>query len=275
MARRAGTFLLVCVSALAAASCGVHPSYPKARLAESLQAILISEHLDTSVRFVEHTLGVQLNYPGTLQQTDTQIGLGPAFDEAIRKVLTAIHRVLLSTDAEVHFYVVLLSDPQLPGAYLTLVRYVDDVRRANANMLDVPEMFARTIYELNYVDERPVTIEQYLPREIRLEEFLSWQLARRIQAALTDKVRASGTVTVGRCGGKFENGEFVFTLDVSPASEGPVDDATLQGVFQTSTEVVAKVLSSYQFESFNAIRLIHPLTGRHFVLPKTQLAIFR
>ena len=274
MARRLGT-LLVCVSALAAASCSGRPTYPKAQLAESLQATLESEHLDASVRFVEHTLGVQLSYPGTLQQTDTHIGLGPAFDEASRKVLTALHRVLLSTDAQVNFYVVLLSDPQLPGAYLTLVRYMDDIRRANANMLDVPEMFARTIYELNYVGQTPVTIEQYLPRDIRLEEFLSWQLARRIQTALTDTLRPSGTVEVGRCGGKFENGEFVFSLDVSPTSEGSVDDATLQGVFQTSTEVIAKVLSNYRFESFDAIRLIHPLTGRHLVLPKTTLDVFR
>lgn len=264
-------FLLVLV-----AGCGARPTYPKARLAESLEEILRGEELDASVRFVDHTLGVQAGFPGALAHTNGQITLGPGFDELTRKVLTAVHRVLLSSDADVRFYVLLLSDPQIHGAYLTIVRYMDDIRRANANMLDVPEMFARTIYELNYGGATPLTLDQYLPRDIRMEEFLSWQLARRIQTALTGELRSSGDTEVGRCTGQFQEGEFVFTLDIHPAAaEGPLDDATLQQAFRTSTDVIAKVLSSYRFESFDSIRLIHPLTGRHLVLPKARLDFFR
>ncbi|MBI3320986.1 MAG: hypothetical protein HYZ91_01815 [Candidatus Omnitrophica bacterium] len=277
MVLRATALLSWCAALLlATAGCGVRPTYPKAHLAESLQEILRGEELDASVRFVDHTLGVQTAYPGALAQTEGQITLGPAFDELARKVLTAVHRVLLSSDADVRFYVLLLSDPQIPGAYLTIVRYMDDIRRANANMLDVPEMFARTIYELNYGGATPLTLDQYLPREIQMEEFLSWQLARRIQTALTEKLRGAGDAEVGRCTGRFQEGEFVFTLDVHPAGqEEPLDDATLQQAFRTSTDVVAKVLSSYRFESFDSVRLIHPLTGRHLVLPKARLDFFR
>ena len=261
---------------LLATGCDDRPTYPKSRLAESLQEVLKSDRLQAGVHVVDHTIGVQLIYPGALAQTDTQVGLGPEFDEATRRVLTAIHRVLLSSDADIQFYVLLLSDPQAPGVYLTLVRYMDDIKRANANMIDVPEMFARTIYELNFVGTTPLTIEQYIPRDIRLEEFLSWQLSRRIQAELTEKLRPSGIANVGRCGGQFQNREFVFTLDVSPSTEGrPIDEATLREAFQASTSVIAKVLSSYKFESFDAVRLIHPLTGRNLVLPKTNLEIFR
>ena len=255
--------------------CSSHPTYPKAHLAESLQGILNQEHLQASVRVIDHTVAVQLTYPHALAQTDNQIGIGPAFDEAARKVLIATHRVLLSSDADIRFYVLLLSDPNIPGAYVTLVRYVDDIRRANANMLDTPELFARTILELNFVGSSSVTLEQYVPRDIRFEEFLSWQLARRIQHALAEELRSPGMTKVGRCGGRFQNGEFAFTLDVAPTSNGPLDEATLRQIFQTSTNVIAKVLSSYQFESFNSIRLIHPLTGRNFVLPKTHLEVFR
>ena len=277
MAPSARSWLLPVASAALclAAGCDNRPTYPKARVAESLQEILTSEQLHASVRFIEHTLGVQLSHPGALAQTDTQISTGPAFDEAVRKVLTAIHRVLLSSDAEIRFYVLLLSDPQAPGAYLTLVRYVDDVRRANANMIDSPEMFARTIFELSVTGATPVSIEQYLPRDIRLEEFLSWQLARRIQYALINELRPAGIVNVGRCGGRFQGGEFSFTLDVAPTTEGLLDDAMLQQVFQVSTNMIAKVLTSYRFDSFDSVRLIHPLTGRNLVLPKTRLDVFR
>ena len=269
------TFLSVvgAVCLMLAAGCSERPTYPKARITESLKQILDEDHLQASVHFVDHTLGVQLHFPGVLTQTESRIGIGPNFDEAARRVLTAIHRVLLSSDAEIDFYVLLLSDPQTPGAYLTVVRYMDDIRKANANMLDTPEMFARTIYELNYVGSTPITIEQYVPRDIHLEEFLSWQLARRIQSTLAADLDESGAAHVGRCGGRFQDGEFVFTLDVTPISEGPMEEATLRKVFQESTNVVAKVLSSYKFEKFSSVRLVHPLTGQQVV--KTNLELFR
>lgn len=267
--------ILAFIAAGLACGCVGRPTYPKARVAESLRALLQDDHIDAAVRFVEHTVAVQFDYPGALAQSGGQIGIGPAFDEASRKVLTALHRVLLSTDADVRFYVLLMSDALVPGAYLTMVRYMDDIRKANAQMLDTQEIFARTIFELNVVGPNALTLDQYLPRDIQMEEFLSWQLARRIQHQLTTELQGAGTATVGRCGGQFQNGEFAFTLDVAPAAAGALDEATIQQVFLTSTNVIAKVLSSYQFDNFQAVRLIHPETGRSLLLPKTRLDIFR
>ena len=270
------SFVMALVGLLLAVAtgCSGRPTYPKAQVAPSLQELLAADGLTSSVRFIDHTVAVQLAHAGVLAQAGDRIEIGPGFDEVARKLLTQLHRVLLSTDAEVRFYVVLLSDPQAPGAYLTMVRYLDDVRRANANMLDTPEMFARTIFELNLAGPEPLTIDQYVPRDIRLEEFLSWQLARRIHHALAEELQPSGA-SVGRCGGEFENGEFSFTLDVAPAAGGALDDATMQQVFRTSTGVIAKVLSSYRFDDFSAVRLTHPSTGRNLVLPKTSLHVFR
>lgn len=260
---------------LAAAGCSSRPTYPKERLSESLQLLLQEEQLHTTVRFIERTLAVQLVYPGSLAQVAGQISVGPSFDEAARKVLTALHRVLLSSDAQVDFYVVLLSDPTIPGAYVTIVRYMDDVRRANANMLDTPELFARTVFELNTVGPDALTIDQYVPREIRMEEFLSWQLARRIQHTLMEALETRGMAHVGRCGGEFRNGEFVFTLDVAPTSGGVLDEALLRTIYEASTNEIAHVLSSYRFHAFDSVRLIHSLTGRSLVLLKARLDVFR
>ena len=257
------------------AGCDTGPTYPKERITESLEAILREDFKEPSVRFVDHTLAVQLAQPDALMQHDGQIGVGPAFDTTVRKLLIALHRVLLSSNAEVRFYVLLLSDPNIPGAYLTMVRYVDDVRRANANMIDSTEMFSRTIFELNYLGPTPLTLDQYIPRDIRMEEFLSWQMARRIQQALAAELQAQGAAKVGRCAGRFVNGEFAFTLDVAPAASGALDESTMREVFHTSTNVIAKVLSSYHFNAFNQVRLIHPATGRNVVLPKANLDIFR
>ena len=142
-------------------------------------------------------------------------------------------------------------------------------------MLDTPEMFARTILEPNLLGAEPLSIETYVPRDIRLEEFLSWQLARRIQYALAQEFQVSGIADIGRCAGEFKDGEFAFLLDIAPPPNHKLDDATMQQAFQTSTQVISKVLSSYQFVTFKGIRLIHPPTGRNLVLPKTSLPVFR
>ena len=266
---------LVGTALLALAGCGSGPTYPKATVASSLQTLFQEDHLSTTVRLIEHTLAVHLHYPGALTQSNGQIGIGPEFDEASRKLIMTIHRVILSTDAEVRFYVLLMSDPTVPGAYVTIVRYLDDVRRANALMLDTPEVFARTVFEMNFLGPNAVTIDQYVPRDIRLEEFLAWQLSRRLQHQLTEELQSAGIATVGRCGGTFENGEFAFTLDVAPPPGTNLDEATMQKIFLTSTNLIAKVLSSYHFDRFQSIRLIHPPTGRHLLLPKTRLELFR
>ena len=57
--------------------------------------------------------------------------------------------------------------------------------------------------------------------------------------------------------------------------EGALDDDTMREIFKLSTNVIAHVLSSYHFEAFETVRLIHPLTGRNLVLPKTRLEVFR
>ena len=262
---------------LLAIGCGNRPTYPKAHLAASVQQIFDQEHISASVRLIDHTLAVQAAFPDTLLQADNQITVGPAFNEAARQILTVVHRVLLSTDAEIRFYVILLSDPKTPGAYLTMVRYVEDLRRANANVIADAEFGSRTLFEVTYVEPQkaPLTLEQYVPREIHLDEFLSWQLAKRIQRALAEELESSGVATVGRCAGEFQNGEFAFTLNVTPTAGTTLDEAELLKVFHTSTNIIAKVLASYRFTSFNAIRLIHPATGRNLLLPKGRLEIFR
>lgn len=257
------------------AGCGVHPTFRKDRMAESLRDFLVADSFThSSVHLRDHTLVVYVSHPGTLAVSDGQIGLGPGFEDTARRVVTAIHRVALSTDAPVTFYILLLADPATPGAHLTMVRHLDDIRRANVNSLDSNEIFARTIFELSYtLQPGPVPVEQY--GDIRLEQFLTWQLARRIQQTLAHDLQDAERVTVGRCAGEYANGEFVFTLNVTRADEDTLDDALTQQLVQTAATEIAGVLSSYRFESFDAVRLIVPSGGRNLVLPRESLTVFR
>ena len=274
--RGRGTFVCLAVGGLLLGACG--PSYRQDQLVQALTAICATDyHLSVSARQIGQTLAVHLPHDGILQQQGAQIGLAESANEVLGNLLEAIHRVILSSDARLNFYVVLVSDSTVPGAYLTIIRYVEDVRRANANMLPPTEFFHRTIFDLKLVPGQALGLDQLSPDDIQLEQFLSWQLARRIHTQLTDALKDRGIpADVGPCSGEFRNGEFAFTLNVTSApGQAGLDDTLIQHVFQDATGVIAQVLSDYQFKRFDHVRLTHLPTGRSLLLPKTRLELFR
>lgn len=275
MGRR--SFVLAsCAVALAALN-ACSPSYREDQLISEIERICAAEYrYEVSARKIGQTIAVHLHHPGILHQEENQIGLAPDANEILGNIIEVIHRVTLSSDATVNFYLLLVSDPAVPGAYLTVVRYVDDVRRAHANMIPPTELFSRTILDLKFMGVPSIQLDQITLNDIRLEQFLSWQLSKRIQARLSDTLQRRGMplAEVGPCAGEFRNGEFVFTLNVTPRGV-PFKDEQVQQIFQDATSVIAQVLSGYRFNDFTTVRLIHPPTGRNLLLPKTRLELFR
>lgn len=254
------------------------PSYRRDSVGEAIHHIATTEYqLNVSVRQTDRAIAVRLHHPGMLQQLGAQVGLSPASLQTLGNLLESIHRVLLSTDRPLDFYVVLLSDPATPGAYLTLVRYLEDVRRVNSVNISPTEFFARTIVEVKIEGDPEAEFNQIPLTDFTLEGFLSWQLAQRIRTRLADRVTVAGvpTAQVGPCVGDFRNGEFTFALNVSPQPGAPPDEALIQQLFEDATTVIAQVLADYRFDRFESIRLIHPFTGRNLLLPKAQLELFR
>lgn len=288
MARPSLVRVLCCLFGVVAvwstSGCGGNPSYRKDQLAGSVEQICRDEyHYTVSARLDGHTLAVLLQQDDVLEDAggppggSGQVQLSEGANEILGNVIEVLHRVLLSSDAPIQFYVLLVHDSSIPTLYLSLVRYVDDVRRSNAQMLAPTEFFQRTLLDLKAVNGQPVALSNVPARDIQLEEFLSWQLAKRIQGRLAEQLARRGgpALDVGLCEGRYQNGEFTFALNVASGSDAPLEEAKLQDVFQEATGVIAEVLSNYRFDRFTAVRLIHPPTGRTMLLPKTRLEIFR
>lgn len=279
--RMAPLWAHISVLVAAALLAGCTPSYRQDQILTSLQSICATDYkLQVTAKQVGQTLAVHLHHTGVLQQQGSQIGLSDHAQEILGNLLEAIHRVVLSSDARINFYLVLVSDSTIPGAYLTILRYMEDVRRANANMLPPTEFFHRTIFDLKFVGGAAVGLEQFNVNDITLEEFLSWQLARRIHTHLTERLQEHGmAVEVGQCSGEFQNREFAFTVNVGPplagGAEPLIEESLIQQVFQDTTNVIAQVLNDYQFNRFDAVRIVHMPTGRSLHLPKTRLELFR
>jgi hypothetical protein len=280
---------LVCAPLLGAglavlAPVGCSPSYRQDQVISTLQSICADEYkLHVTAKQVGQTLAVHLHHDGILQQQGNQVGLTDNAQEILGNLIEAIHRVVLSSDARINFYLVLVSDSTIPGAYLTILRYMEDVRRANANMLPPTEFFHRTIFDLKFVGGGTVGLDQFDVNDITLEEFLSWQLARRIHTHLTEELAKHGVnAEVGQCSGEFQNREFAFTVTVAPPAIGAqvpteqsIDESLIQQVFQDTTSVIAQVLTDYQFNRFDSVRIVHMPTGRSLNLPRARLELFR
>jgi len=254
------------------------PTYRGEQITQTIERLCADEYqLDVTVKRTGETVAVYLHHPGILQQTGQHIGLAPSANEVLGNLIEVIHRVVFSADAPTNFYILLVSDPTAPGAYLTLVRYLDDVRRVQANIIPPTEFFSRMILDLKYLPAPPELMKQLVLNDLTLEQFLSHQLAQRIHARLVERLSAqdASTVEVRKCVGEFRDGEFAFTLNVEPQGDAPFDQELVQQLFEDAVEVIAQVLSGYRFDQFQTIRLIHPATGRSLLLPKTQLELFR
>lgn len=258
-------------------SAGCSPSYRRDQLVESITSICAEDYqFQVQIKQVGGTLAIYLHKEGILKQDGAQVTLAPDANRIVGQLLEAVHRVILSSDADTKFYVALFSDPKVPGIYLTLVRYLDDVRRVNASIIPPTEFFSRTVLDLKNVGITNFTLDQLVLSDITLEQFLSWQLAKRIQAKLNEALQQDHLpAEVGPCLGEFKNGEFAFVVNVTPKGDNASTETVVQKVFAASASVIAQVLSGYQFDQYQAVRLINPPTGRTLLLPKTRLELFR
>lgn len=278
--RRSRSLLVALLGLVSVVPAACSPTYRADQASQAVQRICERDyHLHVSAKQSGHTLAVLLHHENIIQQAGEQIGLTPAANEVLANIMEAIHRVVLSSHDPAQFYLIVVTDPAVPGAYLTLVRYVEDLRRVHANSISPTEFFSRTILELKYDAGRPtLNLDQVAVKDIELGEFLSWQLAKRIQNRLIANLPAHGVLPseIGPCLGEFENGELIFTLQLSPPDDDSAQTAGLaEYVFGEAATVIADVLAGYRFNAFEAVRLSLVPSGRNLFLPKSQLQLFR
>lgn len=277
MARcRVAPLILAAALGLASAACG--PSYTHRRLTQDLEALCLQEyHLPVRVQLVGHDVAVVCTIEHLLKPMGDG-GVEYAPTEAARAqmadVVEAIHRVTLSADWPVNFYTVIALDPQVPGAWLMLVRYLDDVRRVNANVISPTEFFQRTVLNLQYDPRNPPDPQTLRVRDLTLEDFLVLQMGKRLQNAFRADPRFGGAYEVGGCMGEYRQGTFQFIVDMTPREAGQTSAADVEDIFDQALRLIATVLHDYRFERFEEVQLLHFPSGKTLDVPKTRLWSF-
>ncbi len=109
------------------------PTYPKEKVEESIIKLCKKEYnLDVKVRIVGKTLGVAIPIEGLV---DENMRLAKEAGDKIEDVALSIHRVTMSTDRDLKFYMLAAMDKDLIGAEFILIGYLYDVKRVR--LLDI------------------------------------------------------------------------------------------------------------------------------------------
>ena len=123
------------------------PSYPKEKLPEMVKEICRIEYkMDVDVTMEGGTLGIYYPMKGLL---DAGLGVSTDAWDKISNLILVASRVVLSTDADIHFYCVITQDERLPEVQIVVIKYVEDVKRGMYQDISRDESFKRTLFSIN------------------------------------------------------------------------------------------------------------------------------
>ncbi|MBI4436074.1 MAG: hypothetical protein HY590_01455 [Candidatus Omnitrophica bacterium] len=270
---------------------GCSPTYPKHQLIASLTELCKKEYgVDVSVQIAGKTLGVMVPLEKLL---DSTLKLSPDVGDKLDGVILATSRVVLSTDHPLDFYVVVAQDKRIPGIELRLTRYIQDIRRLNYGDLSRTEYTKRMLLDFGIGlgvfsgKEEPFHLE-----EVRMEQFLATQIARRIKTAFEEESQLKEGFEIKTVHGKFlphqeaadwggkekRFGRFVITLEARERlmglleTLGSEDEERLLGA---SLEGILDVLQGYHFSAFDSVEIKLPFLDHSFILGRDVLELYR
>ncbi|MFA5389307.1 MAG: hypothetical protein WC312_06100 [Candidatus Omnitrophota bacterium] len=131
------------------AGCDNKPTYPAARLEESILKLCKNEYnLDNvKVKIIGSSLGVYIPVEGLI---DPDMKLNQKAGEKIENTALSIHRVTTSTDMPLKFYVLTARDTKTPGAEFMLTGFVYDVVRVRLFDISRGEYFQRILRDFRF-----------------------------------------------------------------------------------------------------------------------------
>lgn len=128
--------------------CFSGPTYPKERLAKSVEELCLKEYNTIVQAKVQgKTLGVYLPLKQLLGSLYGEVSFEEKAQKAIDDVMHTIRRVTLSTDADIDFFTIVGADKSL-GIELVTTRYVEDLHRVILLNISLNDFLTRVMYQM-------------------------------------------------------------------------------------------------------------------------------
>ncbi|MBI4353282.1 MAG: hypothetical protein HY593_05075 [Candidatus Omnitrophica bacterium] len=247
--------------------CGPRYTYPAGTVTQAIEDICSKEYqLEVKTRVVGKTVGAVF-YVDSIADAAGQVS--KEVHEKIGKVLQVVTRVALSTDLPLDFCVVILRD-KTQGHELTITRFLDDTKRANAEAIGVEESINRTLFKQGRYAAGGGN--GFVLPDLKLEDFLAEQIAQRVRFAFAkqakDEVLGNFVLVDGVFDESFQKKLFRFSI-VAFRSAHPYE--VVLNVFR----IMSDVLKGYKFTEFDRVEIEDYFNRKKLTVDRKTLADYQ
>ncbi|MBU4477718.1 MAG: hypothetical protein KKH34_01280 [Candidatus Omnitrophica bacterium] len=260
---RSAIFFITLICLLSNNGCA--PTYPKERLAQSVEDVCKKEYnVDVQAKVIGKMIVVFI----PLQELfDEKLDILPEAVEKIENVILTTSRVLFSTDAKVDFYMIIAADIKITSAELVLVRYLDDVYKFMHGWIKRDDYRQRVLWRVNFNPKLLQELEfDFEVKEMILPNFLAEQIAQRLNVILESsvvyKLKVKGDYDT-------EKQQFKFSL-IAPVP--PRFEKIYVPIILNQAQ---KIISEYKFNDYAEVAVQNQLLRNKVVIAKEKLIEYR
>lgn len=249
-------------------------------MVEDVKSLCKREYgVDVEVELESTTLGVRIPLEGLFDTETLQIS--PDAFGKVDGVMLSVSRVALSSGESIGFYTVITYDKAVPGAEVTMTRYVPDLRRYIYGDISRGEFAKRMVFDVRFNPQGIIDtwLGGFTLKETKLDEFICEQASRRIIDEFRENEHIAGKFKVVSCQGKLEGRLFKFDVEISreglPMSELIHGKAWHDKVLQLCLEKICHVVYIYNFEDFDEIGLHNKFDNKEMTTTKDKINYWR
>lgn len=257
------------------------PTYPtQADMIEAVKRLCKDEYgVDVKAKISGKTLGVYMPIKGLFNLKDMK--LSPQALEKVDGVMLSVSRVALSGSREIDFYTVVTADEDVPGAEVTLTRYVKDLRRFIHRDISRGQFAKRMVVDVRFNPQAVIDrwTGGFTVDEVKMEDFICQQAARKITDEFSTNQDLAGKFKITECVGKLNNRIFMFNVDIAreglPISELIHGKDWHEDVLLLCGKIISHVIWTYSFKDFDKISIVNKFDNRILEIDKKDLNRYR
>jgi hypothetical protein len=238
-------------------------TYPARTLTSRLtQLIKEEEKLNVTCHITGKTLWVYVPLEDLIDEKE--LTWNAQGFEKISKVIAAVHRVLLSSDAQLNFIGIVGTDIKKYGVELTAIEYVPDFKEAVLERFSRGEFFSRSVRNVSVNSQAidDLTGESKTYYDITFPRFLGLQIIHRVKnlfakdEALAAVFDLKSTASSDKFGIVRVDLEFIQkTYELTPEQEA-IDP------LEYTAMIAAQVTRNYDFKDIQAVELYDTFSER-------------
>ncbi|OIO36689.1 MAG: hypothetical protein AUJ74_01165 [Candidatus Omnitrophica bacterium CG1_02_44_16] len=264
--------ILLCAQ-LILSSCA--PTYPARTLTQQLAKLAKEEGLNVTCRIAGKTMWVYINFEDLIDKTTMAWNAKEL--EKVGKVISIVHRAILSTDAKLDFLAIVATDTKNFGVELKTFEYVPDISQAMLEKFSRGEFFARSIRDVSY---NPHAINDKIGEsnkfyDITFNQFLCLQIIHRAKNLFYKDRELSKLFEVRSSSWSEKFGVLKIELEVMKKRYDLTPEEEKIDPLDYVKMLTAQIVKNYDHKAFQAIELTDTFSKKMVKLSLTDLKKIR